>query len=125
MIIYGINDYVWRLLEVKCDWEKIDGIVPIIPAQEQPEIMNSSKPYALYGSSTDYNDGELEPMDVDIIVYLIFAKTSEQADDATEVIKNAFKAFDSASNITDWILKSPNVSSKDKHIVNYTEMPVS
>ena len=122
MILFGINDYVWRLLEVKCGWEPINGIRPMLPAQEQPEIKNSSKPYILYGSSTDFNNGRLESMDDDVIVYLVFAETSEEADDATEVIKNAFKAFESARNITDWIYKSPTVSEKDVHVVTYTEV---
>lgn len=122
MIIYAINDYVWELLQRKHGWKKINNLRPILPAQQQPEFMNSSNPFLLYASSAEYNNGGLEGMDSEIISYAVFDDTVDDADLAVETIKNAFLAFSSADNITKWIKQSDRLVDEDKHIVNFTEV---
>jgi len=103
MIVYAINNYVWELLKKNLDWQEIKGLVPILPAQQQPEFLDTDAPFIVYTSSNEFNDGELEPLDVEVISYVIFSEKSDEVDDAVTLIKNAFKAFNSAENINLWI----------------------
>lgn len=122
MIIYAVNDYVWELLQQRHGWKEIKGNRPLLPAQQQPEFMNTSDPFLLYASSAEYNNGAVESMDSDIISYAIFDDSVDDANLAAETIKNAFLDFNSAHNITKWVKQSSGVVNDDRHIITYTEV---
>jgi hypothetical protein len=88
MIEYAVNNYVWALLQKHRGWSKIDGRVPMIPAQQQPEFMNFKKPFIVYGFTNEYNSGELEPEDSTVIHYLIYAQTEEEVDESIRITYN-------------------------------------
>src|SRR5688500_7704169 len=104
MIGYAVNKYVWALLQKNLDWSEIDGKVPMIPAQQQPEFMNFKKPFIVYGFTNEFNDAELEPLDSTVIHYLVYAQSEETVDRSIKLIKDAFKATNSQENINGWIL---------------------
>lgn len=123
MIVTAINSYIWQLLQRDNGWAKINNITPIVPSQQQPELMNSPLPHAVYVSSLDFNSGNLEPVDAEVIHYLIYANDMNIINDSIGTIKNAFKAFYSAQNINGWINNSLSaLDSRDKYIVTYTEV---
>src|SRR5690606_27476606 len=103
-------------------WKNINGRLPLLPAQQQPEFMNTADPFLLYASSAEYNSGAVESMDSDIISYAIFDDSVEDADLAAETIKNAFLDFNSAHNITKWVKQSDRVLDEDRHIITFTEV---
>lgn len=76
----------------------------------------------------EFNDGELEPKDAEIISYLIYAggpNKENEVDDAVTLIKNAFKSFNSAEVINKWIRNPANtgIDARDKlSVVTFTEV---
>ena len=107
MITDGVVSYVWALVQKKLDWSKVNGLDAILPAQQQPELMNSNKPFMVFSSSAEYNNGELEPMDSEIISFVIFGSTVSDVNRAVDLMRNAFKATASAENINGW-MRSPS-----------------
>lgn len=125
MIGYAVNNYVWNLLKKNLNWTKINKLVPMIPAQQQPEFMNYKKPFIVYGFTNEFNSGEVEPLDSTVLHYVIFAQTEQAVDDAVKLIKDAFKARDSQENINNWILSSTNTGIADEdrdELVTYTHV---
>lgn len=130
MIVYAVNNYVWALLKKRLNWSTVTSknLIPIFPAQQQPEAMNSDEPFILYSSSLEANTGELEPHDAEIISYVIFAGGPNKEDDvdaAVTLIKDAFKSFSSAETINAWVHSPINetIDVRDqKDMITYTEV---
>lgn len=49
--VYVLREYLWKLLQVNMGWNAADygGLMPILPAEEEPNISQYDKPYIVYG----------------------------------------------------------------------------
>lgn len=122
MIVYAVNSYVTRLLQQELEWTPVNNLIPVVPAQQIPELMNGGKPFMAYMWSEEYNSGDPSPVGSGILTYAIYAKTVEQVNDAAQLIFDAFTHEDSAYNMNSWIqLNSPLTSADKKHTVSSTE----
>lgn len=124
MIAYATNSYVWELLKKHLDWSEINGLRPMIPAQQQPEFMNYKKPFIVYGFSEQFNDGELEPIGSVVVHYVVFAQNEETVDRSIKLIRDAFKAENSQENLNAWMLDPSNsLPEKNKdELATYTHV---
>lgn len=46
-----IRLYVWELLQQEIGMEKANGLVPILPVEDEPKVADANVPYAIYGFS--------------------------------------------------------------------------
>jgi hypothetical protein len=69
--IHGINQYLWDQLQNQVNWELIRGMVPIFPAQQQPEPTESEQPFIVYNwtVSTPWVTFELQTEQAAYIIY--------------------------------------------------------
>lgn len=47
--------YTWDLLKNNTDIELVNGLVPIVPLEDEPRLSQSGKPYLIYGFSESNN----------------------------------------------------------------------
>jgi len=46
-----VRAYIWQLLQTNLGWKSsdYDGLVPVVPVSEEPELTEYNKPYIVYG----------------------------------------------------------------------------
>jgi hypothetical protein len=49
--VAGIRAYLWDLLQDQLSWGEINGVVPIVSPQQQPELTNGTAPFIVYNWS--------------------------------------------------------------------------
>lgn len=103
--VYALNSYLWKLLEANLEWTKADynGLVPIAPLAQQPELMQTGKPFIIYGSS-NHPAGHLYSLDSDSIAYTIYAVTVTEANKIAQLMVDTFKRQDdAAADVNQWL----------------------
>lgn len=126
MIVYAVNDYVDRLL-VKHDptkWGQINAKVqkPLIPARQIPQVGNTKKPYIVYGSSLEYNDGDLGFVRSEVISYVMYGSLGDLSS-ALDLLVGAFTSTHAERYLNAAIQSGAVLNSDDKlHTVMYTEV---
>jgi len=104
--IYAINDYVWNVLRQELGWTKINNKVPVLPSREQPEFEGQTKPYLIYKGSRETGRGELSPVRLGVVQYMIYASDiaatqSTPSKSSTSQISAAIDLIDNALNRLD------------------------
>lgn len=58
--VYLLRAYAWNLLKINTDMDEADynGLVPVVPLNEEPEMTEFNKPYLIYGYTLQ-NPGRL------------------------------------------------------------------
>jgi len=128
MIVYAVNDYADRLLR-KHDpikWSQINEKVrkPIIPAAQVPDVGNTKKPYIVYGSSLEYNDGDLGFVRSEVISYVLYGSHDDLME-ALDLLVGAFTSTHAERYINSSIHKAEDTPLMDDdrlHTVMYTEV---
>lgn len=110
-IVYGINSYLKKLLEVNLDWEdetftnslgETFKSSRIIPASQQPELINSGKPFIVYGS-TIRSSGHLYALKIETIAYTVYSTSVTEVDKIIGLIDEALtRQDDSAVDLNNW-----------------------
>lgn len=93
---YIIRLYLWEILRENEALELVSGKVPIIPLEDEPELSDAGKPYAIYGYS------ENEAIGIDAIrrgtfAFRVIATTSGQLDRIQSIVGRAFEDCDIAT----------------------------
>jgi hypothetical protein len=101
---YALRSYVWKLLRVNLGWDQNDyGLVPIITLAQQPEVMQSGKPFLVYGSAF-YSPNHLYALRGESISFNIFSTDVDEANTIANLLMDTFERQDeSASDVNDWI----------------------
>ena len=116
--IHGINTYVWHMLELNLGWELIRGMVPIFPAQQQPEPVESEQPFIVYNwtIASPWVTFELQ---TEQAAYVIYGTNSEVVR-AMNLIVDRLRRYDwSAQDVNAYISQSGTDEAKKfdyKHI---------
>lgn len=101
--VYAINSYVWKLLEANLGWERWKGIPPIIPVQQQPEIMQSGKAFMVYGSAI-HPPTHLYQHKKSAVSYMIYAPSSTEVNNIVQLLSDVFERQDwAAHDVNDWL----------------------
>jgi hypothetical protein len=94
--------YAWEVLQVNGVLETIDGLVPIIPLEDEPQIADAEKTYIIYGYSEN-NDARIPEMRRGSLVFRIKARTFHELGPITNALTRAFEGLDiPASRINMW-----------------------
>lgn len=102
---YALNSYIWKLLEANLEWNKesYNGLVPIVPLAQQPELMQSGKPFLVYGS-TDHPAGHLYALKSIGVAYTIYATTVNEANTIATLLVDTFERQDEAADdVNAWL----------------------
>jgi hypothetical protein len=94
----SIIDYAWNILRQENGWTKINGKIPALPTNEQPEFDSQDQPYFLYADSRETGRGDLSPLRMGAINLLIFSKKGTRVvDQALDTLENAFDRLDESA----------------------------
>lgn len=104
-VVYALNSYLWKLLEANLGWSKssYNGMSPITPSQQQPELMQTGKPFIVYGSASQ-PASHLYDFEVETVAYNIYAPSATEANKIANLIKDVFKRQDlAAADVNKWL----------------------
>jgi len=100
---YALNSYVWKVLEANLGWVKVKNRVPIVPLNQEPEMMETGKDFIVYGSSKP-SAGHLYDHKRVVTSYNIVAGTATALNKIAELLFDVLKRQDdSAADINDWL----------------------
>lgn len=113
--VYALNSYTWKLLEANLGWKKHDGMVPIIPLAQQPELMEAGTSFIVYGASRP-SAQHLYALERQTVVYNIFSESSTTADKVAELLYQAFmRQDDAAADVNDHLANEVEKGKRAKH----------
>lgn len=116
--VMALNSYVWKLLEANLGWKKSDhnGIVPIVPLSQQPELMVSGKPFLIYGN-TMHPATHLYQLKSEAVAYTIYATTVTEANKIAQLLIDAFERQDeAAADVNEWLDTERTVGNIDRGV---------
>lgn len=100
---YALNSYLWKLLEANLGWTKVNGLTPIIPVAQQPELMQSGEPFIVYGSAI-HQPQHLYVMRKEAVSYMIYATTVGKINETVDLLVEAFERQDEAAiDVNEWL----------------------
>lgn len=88
--------FVWELLKLNAGLEPVNGLIPLVPIEDEPTLAESGEPYLIYG----YAEMEAERRDINrrgVLSFRIVAPTSAQLGQISNVISSAFESRDVAT----------------------------
>lgn len=102
---YIIRAYVWEALKRNTDMSenqyRVDsgqGLVPIVPLGEEPEIKQFGKPYLVYGFS-ETQDANNSARTIGNIVFMVYANNFQKMTQVANIVGRAFEEDDSATRV--------------------------
>ena len=101
---YALNSYTWKLVEANLGWAKWKGVPPIIPVQQQPEIMQSGKAFIVYGSAI-HQPGHLYQHKKEAVSYMVYAPTATEVNRIVNLLSDTFERQDvAAEDVNNWLV---------------------
>lgn len=91
-------DYIWAVLKKNTDMKESDyeGLVPIVPLSEAPELTQYAKPFIVYGYAESPSH-DLWVRRSGNMAFVIYADNFHQLSKITNVISNAFDRADESA----------------------------
>lgn len=99
--VYRLNSYVWKVLEANLGWSESDysNGTPFLPSAQQPELIQTGKPFIVYSSATGPN-GFLYALKSESVSYTIYGEYPADVDIIVNLLERVFEsADDAAANI--------------------------
>src|SRR5689334_11734500 len=90
-----IRLYVADLLMEQAGVEKINGLVPVVSVDDEPELSDSNMPYAIYGYAE--NETRVEQIREGVFSLRIIAPTFAQLGRMSNVVALGFESTDIAT----------------------------
>jgi hypothetical protein len=92
---YILRMYTWAVLDQETDMQLIDGLVPIIPIEDEQKLATSGQMYAVYGYAEN-TAARIDQIHEGIFSLRITAPTSSQLGQFINVVTRAFESPDVA-----------------------------
>ena len=109
--VYALNSYTWQVLKANLGWTEYGGTPLIIPDAQQPELMQSGKPFIVYGSAFQ-PAMHLYALNTESIAYSIYAPSGDNqpgsttANNVANLLYEVFKRQDdAAADVNAWLAK--------------------
>lgn len=101
--VYALNHYTWELLKNNLGWTEYNTVPLIIPIAQQPELMQSGKPFIVYGSA--YQPPQhLYALNSESIAYTIWGTSTTEVDNVANLLYEVYKRQDeAAADVNDYI----------------------
>jgi len=111
--VYALNSFTWKLLEKNLGWTTYQGVTPIIPTSQQPELMQSGKPFIVYGSAFQ-PPGHLYALNTESIAYTVYGTSVTEVNKIAQLLWDVFKQQDdAAAMVNNWLSKE--VATRGSH----------
>lgn len=103
--VYALNSFTWQLVKANLGWVEFQGAVPVIPSSQQPEMMQSSRAFIVYGSAMQ-PAMHLYALNTESIAYNIYGTSVTEVNNAASLLYEVFKKQDeTAAVVNDWLSK--------------------
>lgn len=131
MATHGLRQYIWSLLQSELGWSlsnyhdpvKNVDYVPIVAAEQQPEMNQFEAPYLVYAYSKKMS-GNLHVIEGEVAAFVVYAKTTTEINQVLNLLAAKFDRRDeSAQNLNKW-LKTSGLDQQYKNF-DYKTMWVS
>lgn len=113
--VHGVNKYLWSKLQSELEWNASNygGLIPIVPAGQQPELNNTSAPYIVYNYSHQSSGDADFYIQEEQIAYAVYSSEEVDVRRAINLIVEYFRREDeSAQALNDWISANGSVENK-------------
>lgn len=97
-----IRGYIWDLVKANTSMTEINGIVPVLPVQDEALVTTTGKPYMIYAYVEDPNTSLREIGGGLFVIRALSNSYSELSDIVTVIIRGFEMEDDSAANINLW-----------------------
>lgn len=119
-----IRAYLLEKVQSILGWTNVNGLAPIIPNSQEPELTNADKPFIVYGYSTAPY-GVMWELCVENIAFTIYSDDQEDINKAVNLIIDLFRRFDwSAAEINTYI-GSSSVNLFKNFDIKFTQVTAS
>lgn len=88
--------YTWDVLSHADALTLVNGKVPIIPLEDEPELSDAGKPYAVYGYSEN-DGGRLEQIRQGVFALRVISQSTGDLDRIISIVSRAFESTDIAT----------------------------
>ena len=129
--VYALNSYVNKALKVNLEWAPVSytnsmgetvSATPIIPSQQQPELLATGKSFLVYGSAIE-PVGKVWGLVNESVVYTVWSTSAREANATANLIRDLFQITDeTAENVNTWLEleggynKATGAWTRDRHI---------
>jgi hypothetical protein len=103
--VYALNSYIWKLLEANLGWDKADytNRTPIIPVSQQPEFLQTARPFLVYGSALHPAE-HLYSLKKEAVSYMIYSKSATEVNRIVDLLNETFaRQDDAAEDVNNWL----------------------
>ena len=107
--VFILRQYVWELLKANTDMteEDYEGMNPIAPLGEEPELTEFDKPYLVYGYALD-GRGDLYARKSGSMSFVVYSTTFREITRILNILTTAFERFDEAArDVNEWSSSKP------------------
>lgn len=114
----ALRSYLWKLLESNLGWSKDDynGVVPIIPIAQEPELKDTGRPFVVYNSS-QHEANHLYVLKSEEVGLYIYAPTVGEANRIAKLIADTFDRQDEAADdVNSWLNTEQAGRNKNRNI---------
>jgi hypothetical protein len=94
--VYAVNRYSWALLNRNLNWQKVNGLVPIIPANQEPEFTQYNAPFMVYGTASEWA-GPMWWLQQEQCAYTVYSTSVGEINSAVRVLNETFMRMDEAA----------------------------
>lgn len=100
---YLLRSYIWALLKNNTDMDEsdYDGLVPIVPVAEEPELSQYTKPYAVYGYALE-SSGDRAFASRGSMTLAIYETNFRQLTDIMNILYAAFEREEIAAEVNQY-----------------------
>lgn len=99
--------YVWEVLKQEGAMQEVNGLIPILPVEDEPKVADSQMAYAIYGYSE--NDAPFEQIREGVFSLRVIAPKFAQLGHIINTVARAFESSDiSTEAVNRYSSKFPN-----------------
>lgn len=88
-----IRLYVWELLQDNAGLTEVNGLIPILPFEEEPKVVNSGKTYLVYGYA-DNESNRIEQIRRGAVSFRVVTTSSNELAKILNIMSTAFESRD-------------------------------
>lgn len=96
-----IRLYLWDLLQQETGLKKVNGLVPILPIEDEPKVADANETYAIY-SYSENDTSDSEQIKEGIFALKVSAPTFSELGRLLNVVSLAFESSDIGTEVLNY-----------------------
>jgi hypothetical protein len=113
--------YTWELMRANLDWTEIDNLIPVVPLEMEPKLVDSGKSYLVYGWA-EQSSGRTPEICRGTFSLRIIARSFGELGWIMNTIIRAFDHIDITDSLNDW---SSDFSQQSLVGIRFTNLEVT